>query len=93
MPTSISLVICQLLFCHRYDDINLEFSHLWFCFPDSLLFLMDSRPTKFPVNDPGIQSGHETQFVFSEADVRDSETDYASRRALCEYTLFIPFLH
>ena len=34
---------------------------------------MDSRPTTPLVVDPGAQSGHETPFVFSEADVRRSD--------------------
>ena len=48
---------------------------------------------KLSAKDPGVQSGQETQFLFSEADVRDSETDYASQRALGKYFLFIPTLH
>ena len=42
---------------------------------------MGSRLKKLPANGPGIQSGQETQFLFSEGDLRDSETDFASQRA------------
>ena len=55
--------------------------------------LMDSRSRKLPVNDPGAQSGQETQFLFSEGDVRDSETDLVSQRVLGENFLFIPAFH
>ena len=55
--------------------------------------LMGSRPKKLPANDPGVQSGQETQFLFSEGDVRDSETDLVSQRVLGENFLFIPAFH
>ena len=45
---------------------------------------MCSRPKKLPANDPGVQSGQETQFLFSEGDVRvrdNEKTDFASQRA------------
>ena len=54
---------------------------------------MGSRPRKLPANDPGVQSGQETQFLFSEGDVRDSETDLVSQRDLGENFLFIPAFH
>ena len=50
----------------------------------SSVALMGSHPKKLPANDPGVQSGQETQFLFSEGDVRDSETDLVSRRVLGE---------
>ena len=93
MPTPISLAITNFMFCHRYDDASFGYFHLWFCFPDSLLFLMGSRPKKFPANDPGVQSGQETQFLFSEGAVRDSETDYASQRAPDKHFPFSPTFH
>ena len=36
---------------------------------------MDSRPSFSVGFDPGAQSGHETQFLFSEGDVRRSDAD------------------
>ena len=90
MSTPISLAMTNFMFCHRYGDVSFEYFHLWFCFPDSLLFLMGLRHKKFPANDPGVQSGQETQFLFSEADVRDSETDYASQRAPGKHFPFYP---
>ena len=48
---------------------------------------MDSRPTA-PSVDPGAQSGHETQYVFSEGDMRQSDADDIRPRAVGEY--FIP---
>ena len=42
---------------------------------------MDSHPTVPQTVDPGEQSGHETQFVFSEADVRQSDGDDLYLRA------------
>ena len=38
-------------------------------------FVMDSRPSVSVGFDPGAQSGHETQFLFSEGDVRRSDAD------------------
>ena len=55
--------------------------------------LMDSRSRKLLANDPGAQSGQETQFLFSEGDVRDSETDLVSQRVLGENFFFIPAFH
>ena len=48
---------------------------------------MDSRFTVPPV-DPGAQSGHETQYVFSEGDIGQSDADDIRPRAAGEY--FIP---
>ena len=46
-----------------------------FFFPDSLLFAMSSSPGTPPAIDPGAQSGHETQFAFSESDLRHIDAD------------------
>ena len=48
---------------------------------------MDSRPTVSSV-DPGAQNGHETQYMFSEGDMRQSDADDIRPRAVGEY--FIP---
>ena len=40
---------------------------------------MSSRPGTLPAIDPGAQSGHETQFVFSEADMRHIDADNIHR--------------
>ena len=36
---------------------------------------MDFRSTAIPGSDPGFQSGHETQFLFLEGDVPQSDAD------------------
>ena len=36
---------------------------------------MSSRPGTPPAFNPGAQSGHATQFVFSESDMRHSDAD------------------
>ena len=46
---------------------------------------MDSPPTTASANDPGAQSGHETQCVFSEGDVRQSDADDIRSQAVGEY--------
>ena len=48
---------------------------------------MDSRPIASVV-DPGAQSGHETQYVFSEGDMRHSDADNVRSRAVSKYFLF-----
>ena len=58
---------------------------------DSLLFALDSRPTTTPAIDLGAQSGHQTQFQFSEGDVRDSDANLVNRPALGK--LVIPSIH
>ena len=52
-----------------------------FVFQISCHFAMNR---KFPSvsHDAGTQSGNETQYLFSKADVRDSETDLFSRPVL-----------
>ena len=49
---------------------------------------MDSGPTIPPTVDPGALSGHGTQFVFSEGDVRQSDGDDLYLRAVGNF--FIP---
>ena len=46
---------------------------------------MNSHPTTASVNDPGAQSGHETQCVFSEGDVRQSDADDIRPQAVGKY--------
>ena len=65
MSTSFSLVISQLPFCHRYDDVNLVVFQIH-------RFAMSTSRGRI---DPGAVSGNETQFAFSDGDVHDSETD------------------
>ena len=36
---------------------------------------MDSHPPSISSIDPGAQSGHETQYLFSDGDVRESYAD------------------
>ena len=48
---------------------------------------MDSRPIASVV-DPGAQSGHETQYVFSEGEMRHSDADNFRLRAVSKYFLF-----
>ena len=42
---------------------------------------IDSHSAVPPADDPGAQSGHETQFVFSEGDVRQRDGDDLHLRA------------
>ena len=56
-------------------------------FSDSQLFLDVSRPIA-SVADPGAQSGHETQYVFSEGEMRLSDADNVRSRAVGKYFLF-----
>ena len=51
---------------------------------------MDLNPTSCRV-DPGAQSGHETQFLFSEGDMRDSDADLIDQPTLGMQ--FIPAFH
>ena len=46
---------------------------------------MGSRPHNIPAVDLGAQSGHETQFLCSEGDVRDSDPDFVNRPLLGEF--------
>ena len=48
---------------------------------------MDSRSTASAA-DPGAQSGHETQYVFSEGGMRHSDADNVRSRAVNKYLLF-----
>ena len=57
------------------------------CFQILSYFTMDSRPTVSSI-DPGAQNGHETQCVFSEGDVRQSDADDIRPRVVGKY--FIP---
>ena len=67
MPTSISLVISQLLFCHRYDDVNLVVVS-----SPSPFQIAVEKPNVFPRRvESGFQSGYDTQFLFTEADIRE----------------------
>ena len=49
---------------------------------------MDSHPTTASAIDPGAQSGHETQCVFSEGDVHQSDADDIRPRAVGKCFLF-----
>ena len=42
---------------------------------------MDSDSNPLPVN-PGIQGGHETQYLYSEGGVRESDGDALNARAI-----------
>ena len=53
--------------------LGVTFILVFFSF--SAVSSMDPRSTTSPVVDPGAQSGHESQFVFSEGDVRQSHAD------------------
>ena len=48
---------------------------------------MSSRPGTPPAFDPGAQSGYETQFVFSEGDVRNSDADDIHRVVVGKFTI------
>ena len=71
MPTSISLVISQLLFCHRYDDVNLVVVSSLSSFEIAV-----EKPNVVSRRvESGFQSGYDTQFLFTEADIRESDAD------------------
>ena len=79
MSTSISLVVTNFMFCHRYDDINLVV--VSFSSPLQIAVERKKRMSSRRV-ESGFQSGHETQFVFSEGDIHQSDVDPGSRPAL-----------
>ena len=57
-----------------------------------LLFVMDSRPPTISSVDPGAQSGHETQFLLSDGEVRDSDADLVNRQVLGKFSYpHLPF--
>ena len=49
------------------------------CFVFRLLFVMSSHSGNPPAIDPGVRSGHETQFVFSEGVMWRSDADNIHR--------------
>ena len=55
-------------------------------FSDSLLFVMDGDQVSSRY-DPGAQSGNETNFVFSETDVRHSDADEVRRVVAGEFII------
>ena len=59
MLASISLVVTNFMFCHRYDDINLVVVSISFPFQIAV-----ERKKRMPSRrvESGFQSGHETQF-------------------------------
>ena len=72
--------------CRRQFQCYFHLEFLLFRFPA----VMHLNPTSSRV-DPGVQSGHETQFLFSEGDVRDSDADLIKQSALGKQ--FIPAFH
>ena len=50
---------------------------VWLLFPGFLLFrlLLKNQMSSPRRVESGFQSGHETQFLFSEADIRESDAD------------------
>ena len=77
--TSISLVVTNFMFCHRYDDINLVVS----ISPPFQIAVERKKKMSSRRVESGFQSGgHETQFVFSDGDIQESDVDPGSRPAL-----------
>ena len=79
MSTSISLVITTFMFCHRYDDINLVVVSVS---PPFRIAVERKKRMSSRQDESGFQSGHETQFLFSEGDIQESDVDPGSRPAL-----------
>ena len=70
------------MFCHRSDDFNLVVVSISPPFQIAVegKKKMSSRRVEF-----GFQSGHETQFVFSDGDIQESDVDPSSRPALGKF--------
>ena len=76
MPTSISLVITNFMFCHCYDDVNVVVVSIS---PPFQIAVERKKEMSSRRVESGFQSGHETQFLFSERDIRESDADPDSR--------------
>ena len=75
------------MFCHRYDDINLVVVSIS---PPFQIAVERKKKMLSRRVQSGFQSGHETQFVFSEGDIQESDVDPGSRPALGKSLFLLP---